>query len=69
MANKPSSTMTRKIDSTTETVVCMPSNSALPFTAMPSTQATEPITSAMNGALIMPTSNVCNEIASLSRCR
>ena len=27
----------------------------VPFTARPSTQATTPITSAMNGALIMPT--------------
>ncbi len=35
MANTPSSTMTRKIDFTTETVVWVPSNSALPFTARP----------------------------------
>ena len=33
MANRPSSTITRKIDSTTEAVVCRPSDSALPLTA------------------------------------
>src|SRR5258707_14901923 len=31
-ANSPSSTITRKIDFTTEVVVCLPSDSALPFT-------------------------------------
>ena len=35
MANRPSSTMTRKIDFTTEVVVCRPSDSALPFTFKP----------------------------------
>ena len=33
-----------------------PSDSSLPFTCSPSTLATMPITSAMNGALLMPTS-------------
>ena len=55
-ANRPSSTITRKIDFTTDVVVCLPSDSALPFTRRPSLQATMPITSAMNGALRMPTS-------------
>ena len=55
MANTPSITMTKKIPFTTDDVVCWPSDSALPCTASPSTQATMPITSAMNGALIMPT--------------
>ena len=31
MANSPSRTMTRKIDFTTEVVVCLPSDSALPL--------------------------------------
>ncbi len=31
MANRPSSTITRKIDSTTDAVVCRPSDSALPL--------------------------------------
>ena len=35
MANSPSITITRKIASTTEDVVCSPSDSALPFTARP----------------------------------
>src|SRR5947209_6458768 len=56
MANRPSTTITRKIDFTTEVVVCRPSDSALPWTRRPSAQATTPIISAMNGALIMPTS-------------
>jgi hypothetical protein len=30
MANRPSSTITRKIDFTTDAVVCRPSDSALP---------------------------------------
>ena len=66
-ANTPSSTMTRKIDFTTEAVVCRPSDSALPLTRSPSPQATMPITSAMNGALIMPTSKCVTVIASCSR--
>src|SRR5690242_8641517 len=35
MANMPSSTMTRKIDSTTDAVVCRPSDSADPLTSKP----------------------------------
>ena len=66
-ANSPSSTITRKIDFTTEVVVCLPSDSALPFTRKPSLQATMPITSAMNGALMMPTSKWVTEMASCSR--
>src|SRR5580693_1832265 len=69
MAKKPSSTMTRKIDLTTDAVVFSPSEAALPSTSKPSTQATSPITSAMNGALIMPTEKVVTEIASRSRAR
>src|SRR6516225_4079547 len=63
-ANSPSSTMTRKIDFTTEVVVCLPSDSALPLTRRPSLQATMPMTSAMNGALRIPTSKWAMEIAS-----
>src|SRR6202162_969512 len=66
-ANRPSSTITRKIDFTTDVVVCLPSDSALPFTRRPSLQATMPITSAMNGALRMPTSKWVTETASCSR--
>ena len=55
IANTPSMTMTKKIPFTTEEVVCCPSDSALPWTASPSTQATIPITAAMTGALMMPT--------------
>ena len=65
MANRPSSTITRKMDLTTELVVCSPSDSALPLTLRPSAQATTPIASAMNGALIMPTLKCVTEIASL----
>src|SRR5581483_319759 len=67
IANKPSSTMTRKIAFTTDAVVCSPSDSAEPATRKPSTQAINPITKAMNGALIMPTSKVEREIASRKR--
>ena len=35
-ANRPSSTITRKIDFTTDAVVCRPSDSALPLTLSPS---------------------------------
>src|SRR5512141_3004888 len=66
-ANSPSSTITRKIDFTTEVVVCLPSDSALPLTRNPSLQATMPIASAMNGALMMPTSKLVTETASCSR--
>ena len=44
IANTPSMTMTKKIPFTTDDVVCWPSDSALPCTASPSTQATMPIT-------------------------
>src|SRR5512147_230142 len=67
MANRPSSTITRKIDFTTEAVVCSPSDSALPLTSNPSAQATTPITSPINGALMMPTLKWVSEIASSSR--
>src|ERR1700724_4253283 len=66
-ANSPSSTITRKIDFTTEVVVCLPSDSALPLTRKPSLQATMPIASAMNGALMMPTSKLVTETASCRR--
>src|SRR6516162_6068688 len=66
-ANRPSSTMTRKIDFTTDVVVCLPRDSALPLTRRPSLQAMMPITSAMNGALMMPTSKCVTDPASCSR--
>ena len=69
MANSPSSTITRKIDSTTDFVVWRPSDSALPFTRSHSAQATTPITKPMNGALIMPTLKCVSEIASVRRER
>src|SRR6202171_2164740 len=67
IANSPSSTITRKIDFTTEVVVCLPSDSALPLTRKPSLQATMPITSAIKGALMMPTSKWVMDTASCSR--
>src|ERR1700710_2296042 len=63
-AKAPSSTMTRKIDLTTEIVVCLPRDSALPLTLSPSLQATMPMTSAMKGALIIPTSKCVTDTAS-----
>src|ERR1700730_5008080 len=54
-AATPSRTITKKIALTTDTVVCRPSDSALPLTWRPSTLATMPITSAINGALLIPT--------------
>src|SRR4029078_8918939 len=68
-ANRPSSTITRKIDLPTDVVVCLPSDSALPFTRRPSLQATMPITSAMNGALMIPTSKWVTETASSRHAR
>ena len=50
--------MTMKIDFTTEEVTCRPSDSAEPSTARPSIEAMMPMTSAMNGALMMPTRKV-----------
>src|SRR5580704_13397772 len=66
-ANSPSSTITRKIDFTTDIVVCLPSDSALPFTRRPSLHATMPIASAMNGALMMPTLKLVTDTASCRR--
>jgi len=43
-----------KIEFTTAAVVCVPSDSALPRTAIPSAQAISAMISAMNGALKMP---------------
>src|SRR6266436_5451555 len=63
-ANSPSRTITRKIDFTTDVVVCLPSDSALPFTRKPSLQATMPIASAMNGALMIPTLKLVTDTAS-----
>src|SRR5262249_16504390 len=51
MANSPSTTITVKIDFTTEEVVFRPSDSAEPSTFMPSMQAITAIIRAMNGAL------------------
>src|ERR1700753_1725082 len=69
IANSPSRTITRKIDFTTEVVVCLPSDSALPFTRRPSLLATIPITSAMNGALTMQPSKLVTDTASCRRAR
>ena len=66
-AKMPSTTMTVKIDLTTDAVVWRPSDSADPSTFMPSMQAMRPIISAMTGALRMPTKKVLRPIASLSR--
>src|SRR5436305_7695800 len=66
-ANSPSSTITRKIDFTTDVVVCLPSDSALPLTRRPSLQATMPIASAMNGALMIPTLKLVTDTASCRR--
>src|SRR5258708_22429694 len=46
-ANTPSSTITKKIDLTTDVVVCRPRDSALPLTLRPSVLATMPMTSAI----------------------
>src|ERR1700759_4737773 len=66
-AKTPSSTITRKIDLTTEAVVCCPRDSAPPLTLRPSQAATRPITKAMNGAFKMPTSKCVIETASRRR--
>ena len=52
--NIASSTMTQKIDSTTERVVSWPTLSALPWTCRPSKQPIVAITAPNTGALIMP---------------
>src|SRR6478672_1625852 len=67
IAKRPSSTITRKIDFTTDVVVCLPSDSALPLTRSPSLQATIPITSAMKGAFRIPTLKWVTEMASCNR--
>src|SRR5262249_56043489 len=69
IANTPSITMTKKMLFTTDAVVCWPSDSALPCTASPSTQATMPITAAMTGALTIPTMKWSIEMASRRRSR
>ena len=68
IANRPSSTITRKIDWTTEAVVKTEGFGAA-LHAEPSAQATTPMTSPMNGALIMPTLKWVSEIASVRRER
>src|SRR6185295_10023612 len=69
MAKRPSTTMTEKIDFTTELVVCLPSDSAEPCTFMPSIQAVVPIIRAIAGALMMPTRKVEIQMASRSLSR
>ena len=59
--------MTTKIDFTTEAVTCWPSDSALPPTFMPSTEAIVPMIMAMNGALIRPAKMVLRSMATRSR--
>ena len=54
MENTASSTMTQKIDSTTERVVSWPTLSALPWTCSPSKQPMVAMTKPNTGALIMP---------------
>ena len=55
MEKMASSTMTQKIDSTTDLVVSWPTLSALPLTCKPSKQPMMAITAPNTGALIMPT--------------
>ena len=69
MANSASSTITVKMDLTTEEVVRSPTDSALPDTRMPSRQPIMAIAIARNGALMMPTKNVLVSIAASTRCR
>jgi len=54
MENTASSTMTQKIDSTTERVVSWPTLSALPRTCSPSKQPIAAMMKPNTGALIMP---------------
>src|SRR5262249_32430574 len=54
IANTPSITMTKKMPFTTEAVVCWPSDSALPCTASPSTQATLPMPAPITPPLLTP---------------
>ena len=53
-----------KIDFTTEEVTWAPSDSADPSVASPSIDAIRPMTSAMKGALMMPTMKVFTPMAS-----
>jgi len=55
--NTASMTMTRKIETTTERVVCRPTLSALPWTFRPSRQPIKAITKPNTGAFISPTQN------------
>ena len=59
--------MTRNIDFTTESVVLTPSETVLPATRNPSAHATAPISSAMQGALMRPTSKSESETAFCNR--
>ncbi|UUP15571.1 hypothetical protein NTH_00008 [Nitratireductor thuwali] len=67
MANIPSTTMTTNMAFTTEAVTWLPSDSALPPTFMPSTEAITPMISAMNGALMRPAKMLDRSMASRSR--
>jgi len=58
-----SRTITKKMDSTTDKVVCRPTLSALRATRSPSRQPTRAMTSAKNGALMRPSQNVQPVIA------
>ena len=64
MEKPASSTMMRKIDSTTDRVVSLPTLAALLSTWKPSKQPTSPMTMAKTGALMMPTRNVFSVTAS-----
>src|SRR4029450_2483074 len=69
MANTASKIITRKIALTTALVTCLPSDSALPSTFMPSRQPTRPMMPAANGALMMPAMKSWKSIASCSLSR
>src|SRR6478736_1518383 len=66
MANTASRIITRKIALTTALVTCLPRDSALPSTFMPSRQPTSPMISAANGALIIPAMKCWTSTASCS---
>src|SRR5262245_2794405 len=66
MANTASRIITRKIALTTALVTCVPRDSALPSTFMPSRQPTRPMISAAKGALIMPAMKCWKSTASCS---
>ena len=67
MAKRPSTITTTKIALTTEAVTRAPSDSALPPTCMPSTAATMPMMSAMNGALMSPAKMVVRSMEARRR--